>query len=194
MVGCQLSDTCGFSDVNVKYQVNAGSWQESKFYELYPTHFNASLGSFNLGDQVNYYIEAVDNSSAHNTFTSDTFNFTITSNDYFDEFEKDNGFAYCNEIFLDVNQSRRIYPIGDIDVVKFELVNPENLTFQTFGDLGGWTFLRLYDSNFTLIGYDEANGTDGYSRLDITLPDDTYYVTITEHDNDDVLDNYILSV
>jgi len=193
IVQAEFHDTCEISCAKVKYQVNFGVWLESKFIEYYPTHYNATLGSFNLGDAVSYYIEAIDNSSNANVFTSPTYNFTVVSNDNVDLFEKDNGFSYAGELAFDVNQTRRIHPVGDLDISQFVVPLSGTIEIETFGSSGN-TYLRLYAENKTLIAYDDANGTNLFSRIEMNLIAGTYYVAVTENGNDAIIDNYVLSL
>jgi len=87
MISSTISDTNGISEAKIHYQVNGGSWEEVTNVNVYSqTYYNASLGPFNEGDMITYYLTAKDNSSNHNLITYDNggeyFSFRILHNDY----------------------------------------------------------------------------------------------------------------
>jgi len=87
MISSMIYDANGISEANVHYRVNSGSWQEVTNVNVFgQTYFNASLGPFNEGDTITYYLTAKDNSSNHNIVTNDNggqyFSYTIPDNDY----------------------------------------------------------------------------------------------------------------
>ncbi|MFW9924945.1 MAG: hypothetical protein ACFFDW_16840, partial [Candidatus Thorarchaeota archaeon] len=64
-VNCSVSDASGIYSVTLVYRTNLGTWTELTMTLVSGTIYETSLGPFSVGDVVEYYIIAVDNSPYH---------------------------------------------------------------------------------------------------------------------------------
>ncbi|MFC1584508.1 DVUA0089 family protein [Fibrobacterota bacterium] len=112
-----------------------------------------------------------------------------------DSYEPDHDIVNAKQITAGVQQARSLYPAGDEDWVSFTLDSTSDVYLETSGTPGGDTEMWLYDNTLTELAYDDDNGTDTYSFIQQTeLAAGTYYVTITDYGNNDVLDPYYLDL
>lgn len=76
-----LSDEYGISEVILHYRVNSGSWVQVNMMLFNYRNYTCSIGPFDIGDFVEYYFTAKDDSSNHNSAIADNggsyYNFTI---------------------------------------------------------------------------------------------------------------------
>ena len=80
-------DAFGISEVILHYRVNSGTWAEIPFVDrAHYAYWYASIGPFDEGDFIEYYLSAKDNSSNRNEKILDNsgeyYNFTILYNDF----------------------------------------------------------------------------------------------------------------
>jgi len=63
---CTITDPNGINSASLIYRINGGSWQAVTLSHDINDNYLATRGPFAYGDQVEYYINATDDSSQHN--------------------------------------------------------------------------------------------------------------------------------
>lgn len=117
-----------------------------------------------------------------------------------DIYETDNTYQQANIIYDGVPQIHSIYPVGDLDWVKFILVNPSVIVLSAIGEgQTGDTYLMIYNSSMSMVAYDDDSGGLGvWSLISATLPAGTYYALVqsnTKYSNlSRTIDSYTLSL
>ncbi|MHA1169280.1 MAG: DVUA0089 family protein [Candidatus Hodarchaeales archaeon] len=111
-----------------------------------------------------------------------------------DSYEPDNDFLEAKEIALNSTQTHSIDPVGDIDICKFELDSETLITTETNGPADSDTVIYLFDSNYTLLGVDDDNGSDLYSRLEFFLLSGQYYIRTEEYNNNSLIESYSITL
>ncbi|TFG29847.1 fibronectin type III domain-containing protein [Candidatus Thorarchaeota archaeon] len=76
-VSANVTDLHDVKNVTCYYRVNGGSWTSVNMSHATGDIYNASIGSFQVDDDVDYYILAFDNSTNYNNATSGTGSFFI---------------------------------------------------------------------------------------------------------------------
>ncbi len=109
-----------------------------------------------------------------------------------DAYEPDDYWYQAKTIAAGERQARSIHRFNDIDWVKFSLDPGARVILATSGPDDGDLEMRLYDSNLSLVAYDDDSGPRYYALLDRTLPKGTYYLQINEYDRDAVVPAYNL--
>jgi hypothetical protein len=72
-----VTDSSGVKNVTCYYRVNSGSWLSIPMVNTIGYLYEGSIGSFLVDDEVEYYVQAFDNSTQHNIATSGTVSFQI---------------------------------------------------------------------------------------------------------------------
>ena len=70
-INATVTDDSGIYNVTLHYKINIGSWQTISMTLVSGDLYSVTLGSFAVGDIIEYYISAVDNSYNHNEATED---------------------------------------------------------------------------------------------------------------------------
>ncbi|MFW9924619.1 MAG: hypothetical protein ACFFDW_15160, partial [Candidatus Thorarchaeota archaeon] len=70
-ITCKANDINNIQSVSLYYSINNGSWTEKSMSLVLDDEYECYLDSLELGDTVKYYIEAIDNSQAHNIAVND---------------------------------------------------------------------------------------------------------------------------
>ncbi len=82
-INCTVSDISGVQSVVICYRLNNGSWFMQGMLVLSGTLYGTTIGPFEAGDIVDYYILAKDNSTKNNSAVNDNsgsyYNFTLDS-------------------------------------------------------------------------------------------------------------------
>jgi len=112
-----------------------------------------------------------------------------------DSYEPDDSSVQATTILPGVAQAHSICPTGDEDWTTFTLVAPAEVVLETSG-VSGDTRMWLYDSNLTLIEYND-DFMSLFSKIDRlcgndALPAGRYYVKIDEYGDDNSIENYDL--
>ncbi|UCE38260.1 MAG: DVUA0089 family protein, partial [Thermoplasmata archaeon] len=124
---------------------------------------------------------------------------TVTTREcegYPDSYEPDDIHSQATILPPDTRQSHSIYPIGDIDWIKFTLSSASSVMIETKGTTQADTVLYLYGSDgTTLIGSDDDGGIDFYSKITATgLAAGTYYAKIEDYSGDDTISEYSITL
>lgn len=84
-ISCDVTDANGIQSVTLYYRINSGSWTDASLVFTSGSNYEATIGSFDYDDEIEYYIVAVDDSPNHNEATDDNsgtyYSFIITSSD-----------------------------------------------------------------------------------------------------------------
>jgi len=112
-----------------------------------------------------------------------------------DGYEPDDTSAEATALVSGVAQTHSICPTGDEDWTTFTLTTTSGIILETSG-VSGDTRMWLYDSNLTLIEYNDDFG-GLFSRIDRIcgadpLAEGTYYVKIDEYGDNNPIDSYDL--
>ncbi len=107
-----------------------------------------------------------------------------------DTFEPDNNITFAKEILVNTTQTHSIYPIGDIDWVFFEINITMRIALETSGDRGYDTAIKLFDSEGTLLGFNDDGGEYLYSKMEMFLRPSRYYVAIEGFANSSEIPSY----
>lgn len=108
-----------------------------------------------------------------------------------DAYEPDNSWDQSTMLQLNVDSGYHSFDSStDVDWFYFDLTASVTVLIYTNGDLGGDTYVNLYDSTgVILLGSDDDNGVDLYSSLSLPLNAGRYYVEVYEFAAN-ILDNY----
>lgn len=68
---CEVTDENGLTSVTLYYRINGGSWVSVCMTNTFDDTFETTIGPFTIADMIEYYIVAIDDSSAHNSSTED---------------------------------------------------------------------------------------------------------------------------
>lgn len=112
-----------------------------------------------------------------------------------DEYEPDNDFTQAHDLYFDQSQHHTIYPVGDQDFMKFEVLNaPVNIHLQTFGQEGD-TRMWLFDSSQNELAYSDDSSYSLFSEIFYSIQSNGwYYVLVNEFNDNDLMDyNVILN-
>jgi pimeloyl-ACP methyl ester carboxylesterase len=121
-----------------------------------------------------------------------------------DSYEADDSASTAKTITNGVTQNRNIHVAGNVDWVKFTVVNgASGLRIETNGSSGGDTQLYVYGPNSMTTqvagGYNDDEGTGNYSLLvsgllgfPTSLPPGTYYIKVQEYGNNNTIASYTL--
>ncbi|MHA1187620.1 MAG: hypothetical protein ACTSSK_12255, partial [Candidatus Heimdallarchaeota archaeon] len=84
-VSCVVTDPNGIYNVTLFYRVDSGAWANISMTLLSGDTYNATIGTFDYGEQIEYYILAYDDYVLHNSAVEDNgglyYTFTILSGD-----------------------------------------------------------------------------------------------------------------
>jgi hypothetical protein len=121
-----------------------------------------------------------------------------------DAYEPDNDYSQAKVIDSGESQERSIYPVGDVDWVRFTLRSPSAIVLETSGPDPGPandTQLTLFDANQNQIDYNDDIDwpLNTYSRIQRTcdanpLSAGTYYAKVNEFGNNNTLPLYYLAL
>ncbi len=75
-----IVDRSGIQFATCFYRVNSGTWINNGMYVIQPDTFQTHIGKFNTGDEIDYYVEALDRSLKANYYKNDNSSnyYTIT--------------------------------------------------------------------------------------------------------------------
>lgn len=93
-------------------------------------------------------------------------------------------------------QVHSIYPVGDVDWIKFTISETSAVVLETDGPSGGDTQLWLYGPNDPArqVAFNEDGGNGWYSRIVTVVEPGTYYGKVGEYGNNNALDSYTLAL
>ncbi|GAG80118.1 unnamed protein product, partial [marine sediment metagenome] len=81
-INATVTSPYGVQSVTLHYRVNSGTWIEVSMTHISGGLYSVTLGSFTIGDTIEYYISAIDNSVNHNLAIDDNaglyYSFTIS--------------------------------------------------------------------------------------------------------------------
>lgn len=110
-----------------------------------------------------------------------------------DAYEPDNEFAAATPIALNAPpQTHSFHRPDDVDWLTFTLAEDSKVILETDG-VDGNTYLRLFDSNQSQVGYDHNGGNGYFSRLVSYLPAGTYTFSIQDYYEEDTIDAYTVT-
>ncbi len=163
------------------------------------TGANTSIALSGLSYSTTYYWQVRATNAQGTTYANNGtwWRFT-TVTPLLDAYEPDNSEAQAKWIYPGTPQNHSIIPALDVDWVKFLLTETSAVTLETSaGTPGGDTRMWLYDSEMTLLAFNDDNGTDFYSRIvrscgSDALPAGLYYVKVNDYD--DEIPSYLLSL
>jgi hypothetical protein len=161
-----LSDDFGISEVILHYRVNSGSWDQVDMMLFNYRNYTGSIGPFDVGDFVEYYFTAKDDSSNHNSAIAD------------------NGGSYYNFTILNIEFVKPIIEqVHHIPTIPNEI---ETATINcTITDDSGVQSASLY--------YRVNNGD--WSEQAMTYDtNDIYLATIGPFNYDDYIDYYVTAI
>ncbi len=111
-----------------------------------------------------------------------------------DAYEPDDEWTEATPISDEQVQTHSIFPVGDVDWVQFTLDTASDVVIETSGQSGD-TRLWLYDSDLTEISSNDDGGDGMFSLIEqAELPGGTYYVKVTEYNNNDEIESYTISL
>jgi len=84
-ITCTVTDPNGIQNVTLYYRIDQGAWLNISMTLLSGSTYNATIGTFNYNELIEYYIYATDDYVLHNSATEDNsglyYSFTILSGD-----------------------------------------------------------------------------------------------------------------
>ncbi len=115
-----------------------------------------------------------------------------------DAYEPDNTYSQAKMIYNGRPQIHSINPATDLDWEMFSVPSTAEIFLYTEG-IEGDTRLWLYDSGLNLVEYDDDSGVGLFSSITRLCSSDplspgTYYAKIDEFYNDDIIDEYTITV
>ncbi len=163
------------------------------------TATSASLSG--LGSGTNYFWRVRASNPSGDTYANNDTWWTFSTQPATpagDSYEPDDSFDLASTIAYGSPQAHSILPATDLDYVKFTLTSISEITLETSGNLNSDTRMWLYDSNQTLIEFNDDNGINTYSQIDRLcgenpLPAGTYYVKVDEFENNAEIALYSLA-
>jgi len=111
-----------------------------------------------------------------------------------DAYEVDDTSLQAKTIMPSARQARSIRPSGDVDWIKFTLLDESDIVVETSGPLGEDTRLWLYDSRLAELAYDDDAGQGYYSRIVTTLGPGAYYLLVDAYNSRNVISSYYLDL
>ncbi|HUS57385.1 MAG TPA: pre-peptidase C-terminal domain-containing protein [Planctomycetota bacterium] len=140
-----------------------------------------------------YYVSVY---SAGNLSVVDPYSIVLTYAGV-DAYERDDQPAFARRISPGQVQVRSLAPIGDLDWAYFVLDEPSRVVIRTdstvyeYGD----TVLYLYNYAFELIDYNDDNGVNYYSTIEVaTLPAGIYYICVEVLGHYEEIPHYTLTL
>ncbi len=109
---------------------------------------------------------------------------TSTPQGELDSYEYDGDYLHANYIYNGVPQIHSIYPVGDVDWVKFTLTYPSDIVISSIGpgqsgDTGLYLYTAAGAATGTYLLYDDDSGGMGvWSLISTTLQPGTYYAEV----------------
>ncbi len=80
-INATVTDDSGIYNVTLHYRINDGNWIEVSMTLKSGDLYNVTIGPFAVGDIIEYYVSAIDNSASHNETTEDNaglyYSFTV---------------------------------------------------------------------------------------------------------------------
>ncbi len=81
-INATVTDDSGIHNVTLHYKVNIGLWQTISMTLVSSDLYSVTIGSFVVGDTIEYFVSAIDNSSNHNEAINDNsglfYSFTVS--------------------------------------------------------------------------------------------------------------------
>ncbi|MHA1354951.1 MAG: hypothetical protein ACTSR1_07240, partial [Candidatus Heimdallarchaeota archaeon] len=147
-ITCSVIDPNGIHNVTLFYRVDSGVWTNISMTLLSGDTYNATIGTFNYGEQIEYYIYALDDYVLLNAATEDNsglyYTFTILSGD-----------VTPPEI---TNISHSPSTPNQLDMVTFSCDVTDVSGIQAV-----YIYYRVDGGSWTQIGMGHTTGTDTYS-------------------------------
>ncbi len=197
ILSISATDASGIDSVQLHYKLNDDSWKTIDMIHDVFVYYGICIGPLEVGDNFTYYFTAYDNSTNNFLTTSDNsglyYNFIVSSNDIFDPLEKDDSLKYARSIDINSTIDRRIFPVGEVDYCTFNLDEEYNIVIETSGTSGD-TVLFLYYENLTYITVNDNSGVDSFSKIVMTLEPGNYTIRIVENGDDEVINNYSITL
>jgi hypothetical protein len=119
-----------------------------------------------------------------------------------DSYENDNTYTSAKYITNGETQIHSIFPMTDVDWVKFDVTTPSYVDIKTNGDSSGDTEMWLYSSAGvpgTALYYNDdiwggGFGYNYYSEITANLIPGTYYVKVDQNGQNAIIGSYSLSL
>ncbi|MBI9101161.1 MAG: PPC domain-containing protein [Spirochaetales bacterium] len=93
-----------------------------------------------------------------------------------DSYEPDNSQEEATVIEMNTTQNHTLIMSDDIDWYTFTLNRPNNVNFETFGDMD--TYVIMYDNQGSIIQESDDDGTGYNGKISMYLEGGTYYCTV----------------
>jgi len=179
-ISCSIIDINGIQSATLFYRINEGSWENTILSLVSSSIYEATIGTFEVDDLVNYYIKAIDNHPVHNERINDNsgsyYSFTIVRSDIIPPTISE--ITLSNENPID-RQSVNISCI----VLDENGVYSVRLYFRINGN--SWYSVQMTlvsDNNYsaTTLSFDEGDFVEFY----IEAVDDSPFLNIAIDDND----------
>ena len=109
--------------------------------------------------------EPADNAEVLDNTAYTVANFRVRGTIYGDIYELDDTFPKAKWIESHVPQVHSIYPVQDLDHVKFELTEESGITLAVSATSSSTTAIYLYDQNLSLIEMNDSSGLNGNGMI-----------------------------
>lgn len=194
-----IVDNSGIKNATLYYRINYEEWKNIEMFYAFNTYYLAGIEPLDEGDFVEYYLGSFDKTNLENEAINDNgglyYNFTASSPQTYDPYEKDNAFSKAPTMHLNSTVERSINPIGDIDYMHFTCLNSYSYdVIIEISDSPGDSYLELFDENRILIASDDNSGSNNLSKITISLDSGNYTISITENGNDAIINRYNITL